>query len=159
LILITGKLENGKTDELILHRDNLPLLEQAADGMLRAERTTFLSPFDSLWWAANRDQQFWGFRKALEAYLPASKRIYGYFCLPILHKDRLVGRFDPKLHRKDGILQLKALYLEPGVKPDEALVQSVAAAMRDFMTFHQARELTIDLSQPAIFGKKLLKAL
>ena len=159
LIFITGKLENGKIDELIIHRDNLPLLEQAADGTLKAERTTFLSPFDSLWWAANRDQQFWGFRKALEAYLPASKRTYGYFCLPILHKDRLVGRFDPKLHRKDGILQLKALYLEPGVKPGEELVQSVAAAMRDFMNFHQAHELTIDLSQPAIFGKKLLKAL
>ena len=159
LIFITGKLENGKIDELIIHRDNLPLLEQAADGTLKAERTTFLSPFDSLWWAANRDQLFWGFRKALEAYLPASKRTYGYFCLPILHKDRLVGRFDPKLHRKDGILQLKALYLEPGVKPGEELVQSVAAAMRDFMNFHQAHELTIDLSQPAIFGKKLLKAL
>jgi uncharacterized protein YcaQ len=159
LLEISGRLANGDTSRLIIHRDNFPLLERAAASDLKAVRTTFLSPFDNLWWAANRDEQFWGFRKALEAYLPASRRTYGYFCLPVLHKDRFVGRFDPKLHRKQGLLQLKALYLEPGVKPDEDLVQSVAVAMRDFMAFHQASDLSIDSSQPAIFGKKLLKAL
>ncbi|MCX6039399.1 MAG: winged helix DNA-binding domain-containing protein, partial [Chloroflexi bacterium] len=92
LLPITGELANGNTGELLVHRDNLLLLQQAADGALQAERTTFLSPFDNLFWAARRDEMFWGFRKSLEAYLPASKRVYGYFCLPILHKDRLVGR-------------------------------------------------------------------
>ena len=159
LIPLTGKLEDGKTAQLVIHRDQLPLLEQAADGALKAERTTFLSPFDNLFWATSRDEQFWGFRKALEAYLPASKRTYGYFCLPMLHKDRLVGRFDPKLYRKEGLLQIKALYLEPGIKPDEELISSIAEAMHDFMAFHQAKELSIDRSQPAAFGKKLLKAI
>ena len=156
---ITGELENGKTAQLIIHRDNLSLLEQAADGALNAGRTTFLSPFDNLFWAAGRDEMFWGFRKSLEAYLPAAKRTYGYFCLPILHKDRLVGRFDPKLFRKEGLLVLRALYLEPGIKPNEELVQSIATAMQDFMAFHQAKELSIERSQPAVLGKKLLKAL
>ncbi len=159
LVPINGELVDGKTAELVVHRDHLPLLEQAADGSLRAERTTFLSPFDNLFWAAGRDEQLWGFRKAIEAYLPAPKRIYGYYCLPILHKDRLVGRFDPKLHRKEGRLELKALYLEPGVKPTEELVSSVAQAMSDFLAFHQATDLSIDNSEPAAFGKKLLKSL
>ncbi len=159
LLPITGELENGKTAELIIHRDNLLLLEQAADGSLKAERTTFLSPFDNLWWAASRDEQFWKFRKSLEAYLPASKRTYGYFCLPILHKDRLVGRFDPKLYRAEGRLNLRALYLEPHIKPEEELIHSIAIAMLDFMAFHQAKEISIERSEPAIFGKKLLKAL
>jgi len=159
LIPISGKLSNGKTGELLIHRDNLPMLQQAADGALKVERTTFLSPFDNIFWAARRDEMLWGFHKALEAYLPAPKRVYGYFCLPILHKDRLVGRFDPKLERKTGTLTLRALYLEPGIKPTEEIVTAVAAAMHDFMTFHDARDLVIERSEPAVFGKKLLKAI
>jgi uncharacterized protein YcaQ len=158
LIPVQGKLMDGTTAELVVHRENLSLLEQAAEGLLKPERTTFLSPFDNLWWAARRDEMFWGFHQSLECYLPAPKRVYGYFSLPILHKDRLVGRFDPKLERKDGLLRIKALYLEPGVKPSEELVKGVAAAMRDFMKFHEAKELVIERSEPAVFGKKLLKA-
>lgn len=159
LARITGRLENRETAELLVHRDNLPLLEQAADGALQARRTTFLSPFDSLFWATHRDEQLWGFHKSLEAYLPASKRIYGYFCLSILHRGRLIGRFDPQLERKTGRLVLRSLYLEPGVRPDEELVGAVAGALRDFMTFHAARELVIERSQPVNFKKKLLAAL
>jgi uncharacterized protein len=157
LVTVSGELANGETAELMLHRDNLPLLEQAADGALKAERTTFISPFDNLLWAIRRDEQFWGFHQSIEAYLPALKRVYGYFCLPILHKDRLVGRFDPKLERKTGTLRLKALYLEPGIKPTEELVRDTAAAMRDFMAFHEATELVIERSEPAAFAGKLLK--
>lgn len=156
LLPITGTLENGNTVELIIHRDNLPLLEQAADDSLKAERTTFLSPFDSLWWAVRRDELLWGFRQSLECYVPAHKRVYGYFSLPILHRDRLVGRLDPKLERKTGLLRLKALHLEQGIEPDEELVSDVAAAMRDFMKFHAAKDLVIEKSQPEEFGRKLL---
>jgi uncharacterized protein YcaQ len=159
LLQIRGKLADGKVVDLVIHRDNLPLLEQAADGALEAGRTTFLSPFDSLFWAARRDEMFWGFHKALECYLPASKRVYGYFCLPILHKDRLVGRFDPKLVRKTGTLILRALYLEPGIKAGEELVHDIADALRDFMAFHDARELVIEHSEPVSFGRKLMKAI
>ncbi|KAF0107671.1 MAG: hypothetical protein FD146_1705 [Anaerolineaceae bacterium] len=159
LLPITGQLADGKTAELLIHRDNLLLLEQAADGTLKAERTTFLSPFDNLFWAARRDEMLWGFHQSLECYVPAPKRVYGYFSLPILHKDRLVGRLDPKLERKEGLLRIKSLHLEPGVKPDEELVNDVAAAMRDFMKFHEAKELAIERSEPAAFGKKLLKGI
>ena len=159
LVQITGELADDNTSDLVIHRDNLPLLEQAADGALKTGRTTFLSPFDNLFWATRRDEMFWGFRKSLEAYLPAPKRVYGYFCLPILHKDRLVGRFDPKLDRKTGKLILRALYLEPGVKAGEELVKDVTDAMRDFMTFHEAKELVIERSEPAVFGKLLLKVI
>lgn len=159
LLPVTGELAKGKSSELIIHRDNLPLLEQAADGVLKAERTTFLSPFDNLFWASRRDEMLWDFHQALECYLPAHKRVYGYFCLPILHKDRLVGRFDPKLERKTGTLILRALYLEPGVKASEELVRNVACALRDFLKFHQARELVIERSEPAVFGKKIIRSL
>jgi len=159
LLEISGKLFNGKTERLIVHRDNFPLLEQAADGDLKAERTTFLSPFDNLWWASRRDMQFWGFHQSLEAYLPAHKRLYGYFCMPILYKDKLVGRFDPKLVRKTGTLILKSLILEPGIKPGEKMMKEIAAALRDFMDFHAAKELVIERSEPVEFAERLLKKL
>ena len=159
LVPVQAHLATGSQAELVVHRDLLPRLAQAADGALPSRRTTFLSPFDSLFWASGRDQQLWGFEKTLECYVPAPKRIWGYYCLPILHHDRLVGRFDPKLERQSGLLRLKALYLEPGVQPDEELVAGTAAAMRDFLAFHNARELVIERSQPEEFGPRLLKAL
>jgi uncharacterized protein YcaQ len=69
----------------------------------------------------------------------------------------LVGRFDPKLERKTGLLRIKALYLEPGVEPDEQLVTAVAGAMRDFMQFHMAKELLVEKSEPGWLGDRLLR--
>jgi hypothetical protein len=158
LVEIQGESMNG-VKKWMVHRDNLPLLQRAADGALKAERTTFLAPFDSLFWAGNRDQTLWGFDQLLECYKPAAQRVYGYFTFPILHEDRLVGRFDPKLDRKSGVLQLNALYLEPGVEPDEELVAGVAAAMRDFLSWHGAQDLKIVKSDPPAFGEKLISAL
>jgi uncharacterized protein YcaQ len=155
LVEIRGESINGEKPWLV-HRDNLSLLQRAADGDVKAERTTFLAPFDSLFWAWDRDQKLWGFKQLLECYKPAAKRVYGYFCFPILHKDRLVGRFDPKLDRKSGVMHLNALYLEPGIKPDDELVAAVAAAMRDFLSWHGAKSLKIERSDPSAFGKKLM---
>jgi hypothetical protein len=155
LIPVQAEQANGKSAELVVHRDNLEFMQQAADGALKAERTTFLSPFDSLFWARGRDAQLWNFRHCLEAYVPEPKRQWGYFCLSILHKGRMVGKFDPKLERKTGLLRLKALYLEPGVELDDQLVHDVADAMRDFMRFHKATDLVVEKSQPVEFGEKL----
>ncbi len=159
VVPIQARLADGETHELVIHRDLLESLHKVAEAEIQAQRTTFLSFFDSLFWCRGRDIKFWDYQNLLEAYLPVEKRKYGYFCLSILHKDRLVGRFDPKLERKTGVLRIKALYLEAGVEPDEQLVSGVASAMRDFMRFHQAKELVIERSQPEEFGEKLLKAL
>ena len=159
LMPVEVRLVNGEIQPYLAHRDNLEILQKAADGAIKAERTTFLSPFDNLWWAPGRDEQLWGIRQRLEAYTPAAKRIWGYFCLPILHNEQLVGRFDPKMERKAGLLRLKALYLEEGIEPEEELITDAAEAMRDFMTFHKAKELVIEQSQPEEFGEKLLRSL
>lgn len=159
LIEVDAETAGGKVATLLVHRDLLPLAEPAADGALRAERTTFLSPFDSLFWPRDRDEQIWGFRQRLEAYKPAADRIWGYFCLPILHRERLAGRFDPKLERTNGTLRLKALYLEPDIAPEDELIADVAGAMRDFMAWHGATDLVIERSTPDEFGAKLLAAL
>ncbi len=158
LVEIQGESLQGVKTWLV-HRDNLPLLQRAAEGEVKAERTTFLAPFDSLFWAWGRDEKLWGFKQLLECYKPSAQRIYGYFSFPILHKDRLVGRFDPKLDRASGVLHLNALYLEPDIEPDDELVAGVAAAMRDFLSWHGAQSLEIEKSDPAAFGQKLMSAL
>ncbi|MFM8321826.1 MAG: winged helix-turn-helix domain-containing protein [Chloroflexota bacterium] len=158
LVEIQGETLDGPRPWLV-HRATLPLLERAAAGELQPRRTTFLSPFDSLFWAGERDQRLWGFNQVLECYKRPEQRIYGYFCFPILHRERLVGRFDPKLDRKTGELRLNALYLEPGVAPDELLLAETAAALRDFMAWHQAVKLVIAKSDPPEFGQGLLQRL
>lgn len=158
LVEIRGESTQGVKTWLV-HRDNLPLLQRAADGEIRPARTTFLAPFDSLFWAPDRDQKLWGFEQVLECYKPAAQRVYGYFSLPILHRDRLIGRFDPKLDRKAGVLTLNALYLEPGIEPDDELMAGVAAALRDFLAWHGATSLIIAQSDPATFGARLMSAM
>jgi uncharacterized protein YcaQ len=158
-IAVDGILADGSIALLVVHRDNLSLLEEAADGALVPCHTTFLSPFDSLFWAKDRDADFWDFRHVLESYKPAQERVWGYFSLPILHGEQLAGRFDPKLDRKTGILRLEALHLEPGIAPDEELVTDIAQAMRDFMQFHDATDLVIDQSTPDDLRSRLLALL
>ncbi len=158
LVEIRGETLRGE-ETLLVHRDNLPALQQAAEGEIRAARTTFLTPFDNLWWAQGRDEAFWGFRQRIEAYTPAAKRVYGYFSLPILHKERLIGRFDPKLERAARTLRLQALHLEPGIDPAPETMGAVAAALRDFMRFHGATDLRIEKSHPPEAGERLLQAM
>jgi uncharacterized protein len=77
-------------------------------------RTTLLSPFDPLVYDRKRAQELWSFRYKLEIYVPPAKREFGYFVLPILHRDRLVGRIDPLFDRKKGVLQVREVYAEDG---------------------------------------------
>ena len=159
LVPVDVELQDGTVAEQVVHRANLHLLERAADGDITPQHTTFLSPFDSLFWAKGRDTQFWGFQQILEAYKPAPQRIWGYFSLPILRNDQLVGRFDPKLERRESTLRLKHLHLEPGIPPEDDLVADIAGAMRSFMTFHDATDLVIEQSKPRGLRRKLLRAM
>ena len=100
------------------HASQGDLLEAAAAGLLIAGLTTLLTPFDPLIADRSRTREVFDFDFAIECYLPAAKRRYGYFCLPLLWRGQLVGRVDAKAHRQAGRFEVKTLYLEPGFTPE-----------------------------------------
>ena len=97
-------------------------------------RTTLLSPFDTLINDRDRTEALFGFRFRLEIYVPKAKRQYGYFVLPILHGDRLVGRIDPEYDRKAQRLRVKTVHWEPGAPRDaRAAAKKVIAELEGFL--------------------------
>lgn len=137
--------------EMWLHADLLPLLPLALDGRLSASHSTVLSPFDPIVWDRKRAEQLFGFTYRLECYTPAPKRQYGYFVLPLLHKGQLVGRMDAKMHRKTGVLEVIALYLEEGVRVSSALEKGLFSALNQFATWQGAKRVTLSRLPDQLF--------
>jgi uncharacterized protein len=90
-----------------------------------------LSPFDNMLWDRGFVERIFGFRHVIEVYKREHERVYGYYVLPFLYGDRLVGRADLKTDRKEGVLRVKAFHLEPGVRRSRALDEAFdRAALR-----------------------------
>ena len=83
-----------------------------------APRTTFLAPFDRLIHNRVRTEELFGFYYRIEIYVPPAQRKYGYYVLPILHGERLVGRIDPVFDRAAKRLDVKGVWAEPGAPAD-----------------------------------------
>jgi uncharacterized protein len=117
-----------------LERGRLVAHPEAADGPVPRNRTTFLSPFDRLVHDRDRALALWDFFYRLEMYVPKAKRVHGYYVLPILRGDRLIGRIEPLHDRKSGELRVLGTWWEEGVKP-----VSLARPLRDLARWLDAR--------------------
>lgn len=137
------RVDVASLGEMWLHADLLPLLPQALEGKLAATHSAVLSPFDPVVWDRKRAEQFFDFHYRLECYTPAPKRQYGYFVLPLLHKGRLVGRMDAKMHRKTGVLEIFALYLEEAVVVNASLEKGLILAISQFAEWQHAKRVTL----------------
>lgn len=155
----SGRLQRaaieGWSGPAYIHPENLPVLEEAARGDLTPACTTLLSPFDPLVWDRARARELFGFDYTIECYLPEAKRLYGYFSLPILHEDRLIGRLDAKAHRKEGLFEIRSIHLEPHIQPEESLARSVAGAIQRCADWHCTPQVEIRRSQPEAFASAL----
>jgi len=115
--------------------------------------TSVLSPFDPIVWDRKRLKELHNFDYTIEVYTPAHKRSFGYFTLPILHNGRIVGRLDPKAHRREGIFEVKAIALEPGVEVTEELAAGLLDCLQRLAAWHGTPELVIGRVEPVGLGK------
>jgi len=112
----------------------------------------FLSPFDNL--VINRDRlsDLFDFDYKLECYVPAAKRKFGYFVLPILFGGELIGRLDCKAERKSGVLIIHKLWLEKGVSINDELVSALCLGLLDYRI-----QLGCDAIEASEIGNKMLR--
>ncbi|RQU11138.1 winged helix-turn-helix domain-containing protein [Burkholderia cenocepacia] len=147
--LIPVQIDDWK-EPAYVHRSLDALLPAAAADTLRSTVTTLLSPFDPVVWDRRRASTLFGFDYTIECYTPEHKRRYGYFCLPVLHRGRLVGRVDAKAHRTRGTFELKAVHVEPGVRFGTGLAADVAKAVKKLAAWHGTPEVTVAHAPPAL---------
>ena len=138
----------GRNGPWYVHADDLPLLERLEDGDWQP-RTTLLSPFDNLIINRERTERLFGFRYRLEIYVPRAARQYGYYVLPVLHGDTLVGRVDPALDRTNGRLVVHAVHAEPGAPASAG--PAVAAALHDLAAWLGADGVDLDQPPPEVW--------
>jgi uncharacterized protein len=117
-------------------------VDPAANGQDFEGRTALLSPFDRLVHDRVRTEELFDFEYTLEMYKPAAKRRWGYFALPILHDDRLVGKVDAKADRKASVLRVNRIHED--VKFTRTMTRAVQAELEDLSSW-----LGLDAIEPA----------
>ncbi len=107
-----------------------------------------LSPFDNSIILRDRILQLFGFDYKLECYVPAAKRIYGYFTTPILWNGVFTGRMDSKAERREKTLIVRNVHHEDPASIDDRYIEELVAAMKDFARFNQCNHIIIEKCEP-----------
>ncbi len=136
--------------EWYIHTDDVLRLERLARDW--QPRTTLLSPFDNLICDRARTNLLFDFDYTIEIYVPAAKRKYGYYVLPILRGDRLIGRIDPTMDRANARLTINAVYAERDAPKSAA--RAVADAVGDLAAFLGAKEIVYTRRVPPAWKNK-----
>ena len=128
---VDSLVADGKLERVAVEDGGEPVVVEAGLELdpPRPGAAVLLSPFDNLLWEFHSVRRVLGFEHVIELYKPAPKRQYGYYVLPFLWRDRIVGRADLKSERKEGTLVVKAFHLEPGVKRSAALDEAFERAL------------------------------
>jgi uncharacterized protein YcaQ len=118
-----------------------------------------LSPFDNVTINRRRMLELFDFDYQLECYVPGPKRQYGYFCLPVLYGDALIGRLDAKAERKVGNLEIRNLVLEEKVKMNDNLLVALKQGLLRFAENNQCRSISVLKTRPESLKKTLTQEL
>ncbi|MEC9269078.1 MAG: crosslink repair DNA glycosylase YcaQ family protein [Actinomycetota bacterium] len=152
--------------QLVESSDLLPVQVQGWDrtGYVNAHtqhkactsRSVLLSPFDPLVWFRPRSQRLFNFKYRLEIYVPAHKRVHGYYVLPFLHNNELCARVDVKADVTTNTLQVPAAFEEPqGI--DDVAVEALSAELRALAAWRKLEQIRV--GQRGNLARRLRKAL
>jgi uncharacterized protein YcaQ len=158
---VKALLDDGTLSVLTVEgrRDNYYMLSERKEEIEAAlqepppNEATLLSPFDNLIINRQRTFKLFGFYPRFEAYVPKEKRMYGYYNMPILYQERLLGYVDPKLDRETSTMIFKTLNLDK--KPDEKTRSALVEEFARFLQFHKAENLQVKASQPRHLAKTI----
>jgi uncharacterized protein YcaQ len=137
--LAAVQVEGVRGARLVLHEE-LQLLAAPPDP---PPSVAFLAPLDPLVWDRPLLRALFGFDYRWEVYVPQAKRRWGYYVLPILFRDRLVGRIEPRIDRRSGRVEVLGLWWEERFHPRRAdgFVEAMRAALRAYLRFGGARQV------------------
>ena len=122
-------------------------------------RILILSPFDNSVIQRERLKALFQYDYQLECYVPAAKRKYGYFCLPLLFRDEFIGRMDCKAHRKINHLEIKSLYFEQHNFDEELVITAFVDAITQFCHFQNCDSVSLTKAHPKQLNQRLQSAL
>jgi uncharacterized protein YcaQ len=108
-----------------------------------------LSPFDNAIIRRERLLKLFEYDYQLECYLPEPKRKFGYFCLPVLHKNKFIAKFDPKADRATGIFYVKRFHLEHEPENRDEFFSAFSTALKGFASFNNCEKIVIEKTFPA----------
>ena len=132
-------------------------LQEGLNANLRINpQVRILSPFDNLTIQRERMKNFFDFDYQIECYVPAPKRVHGYFCLPLLYGDVFVGRMDAKADRKNKKLIVRNLIFE-GKKYLQINPEKMQRALMDFAGFNDCEEIVFERSNDVDFMTRMSK--
>ena len=170
--LVNEHVAQGTLEQLKMANGQLFLVEtNALEQRLPRlnNRLSILSPFDNSVIQRERLKTVFGYDYQIECYVPAAKRQYGYFCLPLLYQDRFVGRMDCKAHRKTQHLEIKALYLEKHILEqasikqqhldEEAIMAALVEAITAFCRFQNCDKVFVTKTHPQHLAQSLRNTL
>lgn len=127
----------------------LPASLDLLNKRLARSRLKILSPFDNLIIQRKRTSKLFDFDYTLECYLPETKRRFGFFSLPVLWDATLVARMDCKAERKQGLLHIHHLVLEPRIRKIDAFVDALVKELRSFAVFNTCNTIKVHNTSPA----------
>lgn len=122
-------------------------------------RLLILSPFDNSLIQRERLRAIFQYDYQIECYVPAARRQYGYFCLPLLYRDQFIGRMDSKAHRGAGHLEIRSLHLEPHGFDAEPVIDALVDAIGQFCHFQQCDTVSLTEAKPDCWARYLRTAL
>jgi uncharacterized protein YcaQ len=141
-------------DERYVHDQDLKLLESMRDDAFQP-RVSLLPPFDNLLGVRGWTKRIFDFDYHLEMFFPRNKRTLGYYVLPILWGDRLIGRIDPIMERSKDRLLINSVHAEPGAPSDKEVASKIREKIARLGEFLGVKEVVYTASVPAVWKSSL----
>ncbi len=143
-LLLQVAVEGDEGQPFLIRADDLPILQAAAKASRVKKRAAFIAALDNFMWQRHVIKKLFDFPYTWEVYMPAEKRQYGYYVLPVLYGNQLVARVDPKFERDNGRLIIQNWWWQAGVdSKDEAMLAAIGECLAAFAKYLDANEIVL----------------